>query len=140
MPLSVLDQIYTALLAEVAKVSPLGENGEAVRHWSEVENHPAAFTIPAEEDKEFAPTQSKEGVARFVVYTVCGGASPRRQFLELYRQVEKEIEDDPRLGGLCFTAQVTGFAGLQTAETISSGKYVADIFVEVHYRHTRASP
>jgi len=147
VPDSKIRQIVDAIVVEVAKVSPIGANGTKLEHWAEVSNFPAAFTYFAGETKALRPTQSVEAAATVGVYCVVTGKDdpsgqddPVRAFLELYRQIVLNVEDDPALGGLVQLAMVTEALPMVTAETISKGVFVADVLISVTYRHARGTP
>lgn len=137
---SELRKITDALVVESQKVVNIGRTGKVLLNWHEVEDLPAAMLGVAQEDKGGGPTRSKEATATFFFYTITGGDSPLDAFLALYQALEQEIDDDPTLGGLALTAEVVGMRSLTTSETISNGRHVADVLVDVTYRHGRGTP
>ena len=139
--MSKLSQIKDALVTEIQKIAGIGATGTKLSAWYEEHDLPAAFVGFASETKEPGPTRSKEGVAEFFVHTIVEGDDSLQLFMNLYEQIEKEIEDDPSLGGLALDVNVGSNAiALVTSETIAQGKHVADVLVTVKYRHDRGAP
>jgi len=100
---------------------------------------PAAYLGDAGERNEDSPTQSVSPRAGFFFHTIVKGNAPTRSFLLLYKALKDRIDNDPRLGGLCFRARVTGYLSDKTIPNITARVHVADVFVEVEYRHARAA-
>lgn len=150
MPDSKIRQIIDVVKAQVELLSPLGARGSKLQHWVEVVDFPAVFTYFAGESKAMGPTQSVTSLARVGLYCVTKGSfdpsgneDPLLAFLELYRQIVLNIEDDPTLGGLAMDGQgamVTECLPMVTAETIARGYHVADVIIDVPYRHVRGTP
>ena len=118
-----------------------GSYGTLMRAWYDVVNFPAAYLALGSETKRRWPTQSKEGKARFLVPCVVKDISgPLERFLDLYGLIETAIEADPSLDGLAIDCFVAGHSALTTSKTIAGGVHVADIFVDVTYRHAKGAP
>jgi len=132
--------VREALTTEIKKVSSIGATGSDWRLWNQETSLPAAYTILDEDDKERAPTRSKEVTARFRIATIIASETPQDAFDALRAAIETEIEDDPSLGGLALDAWVSGCGRFATAKSIAGQVYVRDIFVDVIYRYPRAQP
>lgn len=138
MPDSKLKQITDALLVELNKIASLNNRASTkVLAWHTTQDLPAAFLAIGSEDKQTAPTTQKRATATFTIACIVQGDNPLDEFFKLYKSIEDEIEDDPMLGALVLDSRVIGFNALITDETIASGLHVADIFVEIDYRHLR---
>jgi hypothetical protein len=141
MPDSLLKQIADALLVEVQKVTEFNATRVGIaKGWQTEQNTPAAYVYLALDTKEGSPTASKSGTASFAVLVNIDSETAQTDFFDLYKKIETQIEDDPGLGGLVFTAEVKGARLTNTADVIRGNKYVADVLVDVEYRHARGAP
>lgn len=118
-------------------IRSVGSYGSKLKAWHEIVNWPAAFIIIGGETKERRQTQRKEGTATFLIPTVVKTDDPVDRFMTLYEAIEESIESDPSLDGLALDAVIRGFTALTTSQTIAGDFHVADIFVDVQYRHER---
>lgn len=139
-PISKLRAIKNYLVDQTSRISGIGSFGSKLRAWHEVVNYPAVYCVIGSETKEPSPTRSKEATAQFILPTVVKSEDPLDTYMALLSQIETAIEDDPSLDGLALNAHVSGFNALVTSATIAGQVHVADVFVDVTYRHTRGAP
>jgi hypothetical protein len=135
-------QIADALIAKAVAVGfrSTGLLTDVGKLWAEEQNHPAAYLGDAGERNEYRPTARISPTAGFFFYTILKGPTPTRDFLKTYMPALKNaIDNDPTLGGLCEKAQLTGYQSLNTTANISQKTHVADVFVEVEYKHVRGA-
>jgi len=139
MPTPVQQQVRDAIIAEIAKVPGIGYTGLLRRMWDTQARFPAAPIVEEPLEKERFPTQSKTAHARFrVPVLIKGSQEPENDFLELAANIEDQIEDDPRLGGLTLDCWVSGYGSFGTAPEIAEDVYVRNVFIDAEYRHPRA--
>jgi hypothetical protein len=138
---SKLRAIEALLLEQLSKCTLLTVFGKKPRAYYEAVEFPAGYLWLASEAKDRLPTRSKNALAEFGVHLIVKNQDdPLDEWLKCYEQIEEQIEDDPSLDGLALDARVQGADLLVTSETISSGYYVGDVFVQVEYRHERGNP
>lgn len=140
---SVAQQIREALIAEVKKVTGIGEVSSDWNLWDKVSRFPAAIVILDTERHEQSPTQSKTITALFRVACTLRSQSPENDFDTLKAAIETQIEDDPTLGGLTaggVGAFVSGCGPFATSKVIAGDVYVRNVYVDVEYRHPRGQP
>jgi len=144
MPDPVLALIADALIAKsvAAGYKATGLLNDVGRDWHEEDNAPAAYLGDAGERNEDRPTRSVSPRAGFFFFSIVKGDNPPRSFWPLYKALKDSIALDPTLGGLANGdngARVTGYFSDKTIPTINAGVHLADIFVEVEYRHDRGN-
>lgn len=141
MPDPLVLQIADALIAKAvpAGFKSTGLLTDVGKIWSDEQNAPAAYLGDAGERNEDRPTRSVTVTGGFFFYTIVRGATPTRAFLGLYRTLKNAIDNDPTLGGLCERAQLTGYQALNTTANIAQHVHVADVFIEVEYKHARGA-
>jgi hypothetical protein len=135
-------QIADALIAKskAAGFKSTGLLTDVGKLWASETNPPAAYLGDAGERNVDGPTQSISPQAGFFFYTIVKGPSePTRTFFGLYKSLKDGIDADPTLGGLCFRARVSGYTALNTDASIADRTHVADVFVEIQYRHDRGN-
>lgn len=145
MPDPIVLQIADALIAKsvTAGFKATGLLTDVGHDWHDEPNPPAAYLGDAGERNEQSPTRSIEPTAGFFFHTIVkGGDTPTRDFLRLYKTLKDLVDLDPTLGGLATAgrgARVTGYLSDKTVPNVSARAHVADIFVEVDYRHSRGA-
>ena len=144
MPDPLVLQIADALIAKALAVGfrSSGLLTDVGKIWETEQNPPAAYLGDVGERNEYKPTRRITPAAGFYFYTIVKGVqAPTRTFYGLYRDLKNAIDNDPDLGGLCTegVAQLVGYQALNTAAAIAAHTHVADVFIEVGYKHDRGA-
>jgi|SRR5689334_4145524 len=143
---SKLQQIADALIAKAvaAGFKSTGLLTDSGKLWSEETNAPAAYLGDMGERNLDGPTRSISPQAGFFFHTIVKGPDkPTRTFFALYKALKDAIDNDPTLGGLATggregngdRARIAGYNALNTEAAVAQRVHVADVFVEVPYRH-----
>ena len=143
MPDHLLKQIGDALLAHATGLSGIGKTGwltDVGKMWMEEQNPPALYLGDAGDEIEDGPTRSRSSIAHFFFHVIVRGDVPTALYYSLRRQLEVALEADPTLGGLGHNARITRADPLNTAANIAKRTFVADLFIDVDYRHARGNP
>jgi hypothetical protein len=141
VPAPLVLQIADALIAKsvAAGFTATGLLTDVGKDWHAEDRSPAAYLGDAGERNEDGPTQSISPQAGFFFHTIVKGEAPTRSFLALYKALKDAVDADPKLGALVFRARVTGYLSDKTVPNITARVHVADIFVEVEYRHAKGA-
>ena len=140
MPDALVLQIADNLIAKslAAGFKSTGLLTDVGKLWAEETSPPAAYLGDAGERNEYKPTRRISPTAGFFFYTIVKDVpAPTRTFYGLYKALKNIIDNDPSLGGLCELAELIGYQALNTAANIARNTHVADVFVEVQYKHDR---
>jgi hypothetical protein len=138
---AVIQQIAAALLAHAAQAGyvSVGLLTDVGKDWHEVTATPAGYLGDRGLRNTPSPTRSISVMAGLFLFSVIKGEEPTKLFWACEKAFEDRIALDPTLGGLCHAAHVTGYTSDKTVPNVSARTHVADIFIEVEYRHDRGN-